>query len=469
MSITSQAEIVPVDPTSAVPLSPIPETPLEELGQLVAASRAAFAGEWPRNGRLRASALLTWADAVERDAPALVEQLIRETGKIRREAEAEVRGALDSLRYNAGLARYVGGRAGHLPDGSIAHLQREPIGPTLFITPWNWPVLLLLRDLAPALAAGVTAVVKPAPQTSAVTARLLELAQDAVPEGVLTLAFGGATAGQRLLQHPEIAGVAFTGSSATGRAIAQTAAGAFKRTLLELGGKGASVVFADADVETAVRASVRAAMTTSGQMCMACTRLLLEKRAARRAREVAVETLRSLRIGDPRDPETDLGPLISESHRARVLEYVGLARQDARVLTGGTPVAPDGLAGWFLSPCLVGDVAPSSPLVQDEIFGPVLTLEEFSDEGAAIRLANATPYGLATAVWTQEPQRAWRVAENIRAGTIWVNGHGGSFAEMPSGGYGESGVGRTRGIEGVEQFTELKHINWAPSRPMQPV
>jgi acyl-CoA reductase-like NAD-dependent aldehyde dehydrogenase len=468
MSGISRAEIVPIDPTHAVALPPVPQTLLEDLEGLVATARAALAGEWRHNGRLRAGALLAWAEALEREASALVEQLIRETGKIRREAEAEVRGAVDSLRYNAGLARYVGGRAGHLPDGSIAHLQREPIGPTLFITPWNWPVLLLLRDLAPALAAGVTAIVKPAPQTSAVTASVMELAAGAIPDGVLGVAFGGAETGQRLLTHPDVAGVAFTGSSATGRTIAQAAATTFKRTLLELGGKGVSVVFADAEVEKAVQASARSAMTTSGQMCMACTRLLVEESAAPLAREVAVETLRTFRVGDPSDPATDLGPLISESHRARVLEYVTQARQSAHVVSGGNVVAPDGLPGWFLAPCLVEDVAPTSPIVQDEIFGPLLTLEVFADEEEAVRLANTTPYGLAGAVWTQEPQRAWRVADSIRAGTVWVNTYGGSYAEMPSGGYGASGLGRTRGIEGIEQFTELKHINWAPDRPRQP-
>lgn len=223
-------------------------------------------------------------------------------------------------------------------------------------------------------------------------------------------------------------------------------------------------VFADADLDTAAETAARASVITTGQMCMACTRVLVQRSAFDRVRDRVVDVLRSLRAGDPRDERTDLGPLISAPALERFTGYADLARSQATLLTGGERIDADGLPGHFVTPAAVTGAAVDSPLVQHDLFGPLLGIEPFDDEDDAVRLANATPYGLAAALWTSDTDRAWRVSRRLRAGTVWVNGYNRSYAEMPSGGHGSSGLGRTRGVEGIEQFTELKHVHFGAGR-----
>jgi acyl-CoA reductase-like NAD-dependent aldehyde dehydrogenase len=432
-----------------------------EIEAAVAAAEAAFAGAWQRDHRRRAEALHAWADRIEAESGPLVDQLVRETGKVLAEARAEIAGSIDALRFNAGLARVPLGRAGQLHDGSESHLVREPVGPTVFITPWNWPVLLLLRDLAPALAAGVTAIVKPSPQTHLVTDRIVSLGHAAgiAPDVVRVLA-GGAEVGSALVRHPGTAAVAITGSTAAGQAVLRDAAETMTRPLLELGGKAAMVVLDDGDLERALPLAGRASITTAGQMCMACTRVIVPESRFEQARDILADQIGSFRVGRPEDDGVDLGPLIGEAAFTKVASYVETARREASVVVGGERVQPDGTNGYFLTPALVTGADPLSRLVQDDIFGPVLSLETFTDEEEAIRLANATSFGLATAVWTSDVSRAFAVSRRMRAGTVWVNGYNRSYAEAPSGGHRMSGLGRTRGIEGIEQFTELKHVHF---------
>lgn len=452
----------PADPTTLRPLQETPATPPDRLAEAARAAAAARRGNWPVDTRRRQALLWRWADVLGEHTDELVQALVTESGKPVREARLEVAGAVEALRYNAGLARSIGGRAGTLPDGSEAHLVREPVGVTAFIVPWNWPLLLLFRDLAPALAAGVTALVKPAPQTTLVTRRALELGRTAgIGDDVVQLVVGDGLVGDALVTHPLVRAVAFTGSTAIGAAIRGAAAPDMTRTLLELGGKASMVVFADADVEKAAETAARASVITSGQMCMACTRLLVQRPVFERARDRVVDVLRSLRLGDPAAEETDMGPLISARALDRFTGYVDLARSTATLLTGGERSSPDGLPGHFVTPAAVAGVAVDSPLVQEDIFGPLITLEPFDDEDGAIEAANATSYGLAASVWTGDGSRAWRVARSLQAGTVWVDGYNRSYPEMPSGGYGSSGLGRTRGVEGLEQFTELKHVHFA--------
>ncbi|EWT04212.1 aldehyde dehydrogenase [Intrasporangium chromatireducens Q5-1] len=447
----SQAELeVPSDATA------------DDIDAAVAASVEAGHGSWPRDHRRRAAVMLAWADRIEAEQDELVEQLVCETGKIVTEARAEVSGSIDALRFNAGLCRLPLGRAASLWDGSESHLVREPVGPTVFITPWNWPVLLLLRDLAPALAAGVTALVKPSPQTHHVTEHVLRLGHaSGVDEDVLQCLPGGAAVGSALVRHPGTAAVAITGSTTAGQAVMRDAAETMTRPLLELGGKGSMLVLPDGDLERALASAARASVTTAGQMCMACTRVLVHQDHLAEACARLTDLMGSLRVGDPHDPQSDLGPLISGDAFAKVTSYVELARRDATVLVGGERLRPPGSQGYFLAPALVTDVERSSPIVQDDIFGPVLTVEAYRDESDAIGLVNAAPYGLASSVWSRDLGRALSVARAIKAGTVWVNGYNRSYAEAPSGGYGMSGLGRTRGLEGVEQFTEVKHVHFS--------
>lgn len=460
---TEAAHVVSTNPSTREQLGSVPVTDPETLERTVArAGRAFERGPWPRDARLRQKALLAWADALEAARDELVTLVVRETGKIVREARAEVAGSIDALRYNAGMARYIGGRAGRLPDGSAAHLERTPLGVTAFITPWNWPMLLVLRDLAPALAAGITAIVKPAEQTPLIVQRVVEIGwQSGIPEDVVQIVHGiGPSVGAALVRHPEVRGIAFTGSSETGRIILRDAAATFKTVLLELGGKAPNVIFADADLGAAVDAAVRAAFVTSGQMCMACARIVVERSIYEDARAAIVERVRALRVGDPFDETTDLGALITEQHFARVMSFVEHPERGGTIDAGGHRVEPTGLRGAFMEATVVSGPDRASPLVREEVFGPVVTVEAFEGDDDAIALANATSYGLSAGVWTADVHRAWRMSRAIRAGTVWVNGYNVSFAEMPSGGMNASGLGRTRGIEGLELFTELKHINW---------
>jgi betaine-aldehyde dehydrogenase len=461
----TEEDAAPIDPTSLISLGHIKATSPDELDHRISAAHAALPA-WSKDHRHRASVMTRWAQALMAHSDELVSALVQQTGKPVREARAEVLGAVEALNYNSGLCRYIGGRAGGLSDGNVLHLVRQPVGPTAFIVPWNWPVLLLLRDLSPALAAGVTAVVKPSPQTAQVTSRVLTLGYEAgVPKDAVQLVVGDRAVGDALVRHPLIRAVSFTGSTEVGQRIMQAAAHDLTRPLLELGGNGVAIVFSDSDVDRACDAILAAAFITAGQMCMACTRVLAHKDIHHRMTERIVNGTAAFRVGDPRSEETDIGPLISVAHAQRVIGYLDDARSDATVLTGGEEVHPAGLPGGFVTPAVITDVDIDSPIVQDDVFGPVVTIEPFDNEDEAVFSANATSFGLVGAVWTSDINRAWRVASGIAAGTVWVNGYNKSYPEMPSGGFKASGLGRTRGIEGVEQFTEVKNVHFSVDDP----
>lgn len=450
----------PCDPTTLEVLGELPAATPDDLDVAVDAASTAFAGGWAYDGKLRSRALWQWADALEAHRDEVVGALVAQTGKRVAEAGAELSGAVEALRYNAGLARYVTGHAGTLSDGTESHVVREPIGVTAFITPFNWPVLLLLRDLSPALAAGVTAVVKPDPQTHLVTELVVRLGVEAgLPRDVVRMVTGGGVVGDALVRHPGVRAVAFTGSTNVGTRILEAAAADMTRPLLELGGKGALVLFDDADVDAALAAAVRGATVTNGQMCMACTRLLVDVRVYDRALAFMRERFGAMRLGDPRRPDTDVGPLINPVATEKVLRYVEMARGEAQVVVGGDRCSPDGLRGHFVSPALVAGLQLDSEIVRTDIFGPVLSIEPFDGEDEAVERANASGFGLASAVWTRDVGRAFRMARRIQAGTVWVNGYNHSYPEAAAGGYGRSGMGRTRGIEGLHQFTEVKHVH----------
>lgn len=420
----------------------------------------AFNGPWSRDSLLRSQVLRLWADALEQNTNALVDILMGECGKIRRECEREVAMSVDALRFNSGIARAITGDAHALRDGSVGHLVRQPVGVGAFIVPWNWPLFLLMRDLSPGLAAGITAVIKPAPQTPLAIRAALDLIPDIAPQGIISMIYGEAETGQALVADPRVRAVSFTGSTEVGRHVVTTAASRFAKVMLELGGKGASILFEDADLERAVDTSIKNAFITAGQMCMANARILAHHSIVGQVREMVVERTRSLTVGHPNDPQTDIAALISPEHAQRVRRYVDLADADGHVLTGGKLLSLDGLPGSFMEPAVISGESMNQRIIREEIFGPVVTVESFDDERHAIGLANGSPYGLAAAIWTDHAKQAWRVAQELDFGTVWINRYNLTFAEVPSGGMKDSGMGRTRGFEGVHEFMELKHINW---------
>jgi acyl-CoA reductase-like NAD-dependent aldehyde dehydrogenase len=441
-------------------LAAVPTSTLEDVQNAVSQAELAFQGAWSMDSLLRSQVLRLWADAIEENAARFIEILMHECGKVRRECEREVAMTVDALRFNSGITRAITGDAHSLRDGSVGHLVRQPVGVSAFIVPWNWPLFLLMRDLAPGLAAGITAVIKPAPQTPLAIRAALDLVPEIAPKGIVSMIYGEAETGHALVADARVRAVSFTGSTAVGREVATTAVSRFAKVMLELGGKGASILFEDADLDRAVETSINNAFITAGQMCMANARILAHRSIAGQVQDMVVERVRSLTVGHPNDPGTDIAALISPAQARRVQGYVDLAKADGHLLTGGRQVEPDGMAGSFMEPAVISGDSINERIVREEIFGPVVTVEPFEDEAHAVRLANASPYGLAAAIWTDQGQRAWRVARKLDFGTVWINRYNLTFAEVPSGGMKESGMGRTRGFEGVHEFMELKHINW---------
>lgn len=447
-------------PASQQPVEvPDPSTP-DELDRAVAGALTAHrSGSWSRDHRLRSRVLLAWADALEAEADSLVDQLVRETGKVVAEARIEITGACEALRFNAGACRASRDEFHELSDGNRAVVRREPLGPVVFITPWNWPALLLLRDLAPAFAAGVTAIVKPSSQTYLVTRRTIELGLAAgVPADVLHLVAGEGAVGQALVEDPRTRGVAITGSTAAGQAVMRAAAGTMTRPLLELGGKATSLLLPGTALEGVLPVLGRASVITAGQMCMACTRVLVHRSQFDATVAALQDVLDDLVVGDPADPATEVGPLIGEPAFTKVSGYLDRAREEKVLITGGDRVEVPGLDGYFLRPALVAGADTASPLVQEDIFGPVLGVESYETSPEAVALVNATPFGLAASVWGPDATLARAVADRIDAGTVWINQYNKSFPEIPSGGFKMSGLGRTRGAAGIDQFTEIKAV-----------
>jgi betaine-aldehyde dehydrogenase len=332
------------------------------------------------------------------------------------------------------------------------------------ITPWNWPLTLLVRALAPALAAGNAVVVKPASLTPAITVETLALlaGDPDLPEGVLACLLGsGAVVGDALVKHPGVDMIAFTGESSTGIDVMKSAADDLKKVSLELGGKSPNVVFADADLDKALEGAVAAGFGSCGQICTAGSRLVLERAIADEFLTRLTARVDAFRIGDGLDGATDIAPVVSRGQQRAILEYVELARDEGTIVTGGRPLSGAAYdAGCFVPPTVVTDLAPSARVVQEEIFGPVLVVQVFDDEDEAVALANGTDYGLAAGLWTNDLRRAWRLGRAIEAGTVWINTYNRFYPETEVGGFKRSGIGRQQGLVGLEEFTETKHLNF---------
>ncbi|MBM2811035.1 MAG: glycine betaine aldehyde dehydrogenase [Chloroflexi bacterium] len=390
--------------------------------------------------------------------------LTREGGKPLSVSKAEILRGADAIEYYAGLARNIYGRSTMLAPDSMAILLREPVGVVAIIVPWNMALSLLTRPLAPALAAGNAIVVKPSSATPGATAEFIKMIDDIpeFPRGIVNLVVGpGGTTGAELVRHPDVDMVNFTGDTGTGKEIMKMAADTLKKVGLELGGKSPNIVFADADFDRAVRGAFNAAsMFHAGQVCVAGTRLLVEESIHDRFVEKVSEMAQRLRVGHGLTEGTQAGPVINENQLNRVMDYIETGKREAELITGGKRLTDGDLArGYFIAPTIFDHVPLDARIAQEEIFGPVLAVQTFRDEEEAAYVANSTVFGLAGAVWTNDISKAIRVAKKVKSGMVWINTFGKLYAAGEMGGYKQSGIGRQYGLEGLWEFTEMKHIN----------
>ncbi|MFD0694330.1 aldehyde dehydrogenase family protein [Paenibacillus sp. GCM10027628] len=454
-----------INPASGEVIATVAEGAEEDTILAIQAARYAFdQSAWPSfKARERAALLNKLADRLEERTEEFAQLETLNNGKPLREAEYDVHDAVNQFRYYAGLATKPHGVTYDVPDEIRAMVVREPIGVVGQIIPWNYPLVMASQKLAPAIAAGCTVVIKPAEQTPLTLIRLFELIDDlGFPPGVLNLVLGsGSTVGAELARNPLVDKVAFTGGTETGIKIMKSAADTIKNVGLELGGKSPNIVFADADFETAVDFALYGIFANQGQVCSAGSRLLLEDSLYERFVPELARRAKLIQVGPGLEPDTEMGPLISEKQMNRVLDYIEIGKKEgATLLCGGERIVSDGLdRGFFVSPTIFTDTRPDMRIVQEEIFGPVLVIQRFSTEEEAIELANGTRFGLAGAVFTNDVAKAHRVIGKLRAGITWINTYHPTFNEAPWGGYKQSGIGRELGTYGLDAYLEIKQIN----------
>jgi len=443
-------------------LAEISEATSVDIDRAVDAARKAFPA-WKRlSGAERGRFLYKLADAIEADAKYLAELESLDTGHpIRDTSGLDVPRTVATFRYFAGMADKVEGRVVPVESGFLNYVTREPLGVVGQIVPWNFPLMFTSWKMGPALAAGNTVVMKPAELTPLSSLRVAQLMADVgIPAGVVNMVPGyGHVAGQYIAEHRGIDKVSFTGSTAVGRKIVQASAGNLKRVQLELGGKGANIIFDDAPLEAAVNGSAFAIFHNQGQACIAGSRLLVQDKIADEFLDRFLKLTKSIRQGNPLDPNTEMGPLTSAGHRDRVLSYIQVAKeQGSTVLTGGkAPDNPELEAGYYVEPTIVTAKAEDR-VCQEEVFGPFVSVTRFKDEEEVVRLANSTDYGLGGGLWTSNLQRGHRIAAAIRSGMVWVNTYKRVSPGSPFGGVGQSGYGREMGFEAMHDYTDAKSV-----------
>jgi aldehyde dehydrogenase (NAD+) len=454
-----------INPATEEVLTEIAEASATDVDRAVEAARRAFED---RNGpwrKLSASerGRLIWklADLVEKNIDELAELETLDNGKpIFESRYVDMPMVIDVLRYYAGLATKIHGETVNTFETAFTYTLREPVGVVGLIVPWNFPLLLASWKLGPALACGNTLVLKPAEQTPLTTLKLGELVIEAgFRAGVINILTGGPETGKAIVAHAGIDKIAFTGSTGVGKEIMRGAADTLKRLTLELGGKSPNIVFADADVDNAVKGAINGIFYGKGEVCNAGSRLFLENKLKDEFTEKLVARASKMRPADPLDPKTRLGAIVSQEQMKTVLGFIESGKSDgASLIAGGNRVSVNGAKGYFIEPTIFGDVKNEMKIAQEEIFGPVLSVLTFDDTDEVIERANNNPYGLAAAVWTRDVKKAHIVSRRLKAGTVWINTYGLMDAALPFGGYKSSGFGRELGAHAIEHYTEMKTV-----------